>query len=313
MPAVAPDQQTDIASRIAVVICSVGRPDCLRELAPHLVAQSRPADRVLFVVTKPEDADDDLASLFPAPTVAEVIYAEKGLPRQRNAGLDHIGDDCDLVIFFDDDFVPSVHALAGMAHAFDALPAVNGMTGHLIADGINAPGFSDAEATDLVRAYDAATPPATEGPRVEIIREGLEGLYGCNMAYRVAAIGAARFDPNLPLYGWQEDIDFAAQIPGGRIKTRAFAGVHRGAKSGRETAGRRLGYSQLANPFYLWRKGTMTGRFALRLACRNVLANHARMFRPEPWVDRAGRAAGNRRALFDILTGRAHPERILTM
>jgi len=133
------------------------------------------------------------------------------------------------------------------------------------------------------------------------------------MACRVAVIGSARFDEASPLCGWQEDIDFAAQIEGERIKTDAFAGVHRGAKSGRETAGQRLGYSQIANPWYLWRKGTMTPRFALRLATRNMAANHLKSLRPEPWIDRRARAAGNWRALFDILRGRAHPERILSL
>lgn len=296
------------APRIAVIICSVGRADCVRELVPHLQTQSRPADRVLFVVTKPEDVGFDPAPMFAAPTVAETVISPKGLPRQRNAGLDEIAGDCDIVVFYDDDFVPSRDALAGIEAAFARWPEVNGMTGHLIADGINEPGYTDAEAAGLVASYDAA-----EHGTPKILREGLAGLYGCNMAYRMAGIGDARFDESLPLYAWQEDIDFAARIPGGRIKTDAFAGVHRGAKSGRETSGRKLGYSQLANPWYLWRKGTMRAGFAAKLAFRNLAANHVKMFRPEPWIDRGARASGNWLALAHILTARARPDRILDL
>ncbi|MFC4731327.1 glycosyltransferase family 2 protein [Salipiger abyssi] len=302
---------TGTATRIAVVICSVGRADCLRELVPALTAQTRPADRVLFVVTRPEDIGFDPAPLFPGATTAETVISEKGLPRQRNAGLDRIAGDCDIVVFYDDDFVPSRHALAGIETAFAALPEVNGMTGFLIADGINAPGFSVDDAEALVAEYDATVAPAGPERAFQVLREGLEGLYGCNMAYRMSAIGEARFDEALPLYGWQEDIDFAARIPGGRIKTDAFAGVHRGAKSGRETSGRRLGYSQIANTWYLWRKGTMSLKFAAKLALRNTAANHLKAWRPEPWIDRKGRAAGNRRAFAEIVSGRAHPSRIL--
>lgn len=298
----------DVSLKIAVVVCSVGRPDCLRSLVPHLVDQSHPADRVLFVVTEPGDIGFDPAALFAAPTRAEVVIAPKGLPRQRNAGLDLVQNDCDLVVFFDDDYVPSRFALENIVGGFAAWPEVNGMTGHLIADGINERGLEADEASALVADYDAQ-PHET----ARVLNPGLNGLYGCNMAFRLSAVGAVRFDEALPLYGWQEDIDFAARVPGLRVKTDAFAGVHRGAKSGRETAGRRLGYSQLANPYYLWRKGTVSARFAGRLALRNVVANHAKMFRPEPWIDRRARAAGNWLALRDILLARSHPGRILDL
>lgn len=298
------------ASRLAVVICSAGRPDCLADLVPFLDNQSRPADRVIFSVPGPEHIGFDPAPRFGHGTRAEVIHPPKGLPRQRNAGLDALAGDADIVVFFDDDFLPSRHALAGIELAFAARGDVGGMTGHLIADGINGPGFDHTEAAEMVARWDSDHPEPTEG---RVLRRNLAGLYGCNMAYRVSSIGDARFDEALPLYGWQEDIDFAARISGARIKTDAFAGVHRGAKSGRETAGQRLGYSQIANTWYLWRKGTMTARFALRLATRNMAANHLRMLRPEPWIDRRARAIGNWRALFDVARGRADPGRILTL
>lgn len=293
-------------ARIAVVICSIGRPDTVSDLLPHLAGQTRQADRVVFAVTKPEDIGVDPACAFGPQTSVEVVIAEKGLTRQRNAGLERVLGDCDILVFFDDDFVPSRTALQGIEEAFALWPDVNGMTGALVADGINGPGFDAEQAAALVADFDSQP---RDTPK--ILRSGLEGLYGCNMAYRLSAVSSQRFDSNLPLYGWQEDVDFAARIPGGRIKTDAFAGVHRGAKGGRETAGMRLGYSQIVNPYYLWRKGSLSGRFAMRLAARNMAANHLRLFRPEPWVDRQGRAVGNWRALWEIMIRRAHPARIL--
>lgn len=303
---------TETPARIAVIICSVGRPDCLQELAPCLAAQERPADRLLFVVTRPEDIGFDPAPLFGPETRVEVIMAPKGLPRQRNAGLDAIAGDCDIAVFFDDDFVPARDALAGIEAGFARWPEVNGMTGHVIADGINSRGFGQQEAEELLQGWEAERARAAP-VEARILRRDLVGLYGCNMAYRMVAVGTARFDENLPLYAWQEDIDFAARIPGDRIKTDAFAGVHRGAKSGRETAGHRLGYSQIVNPWYLWRKGTMSGRYAARLAVRNILANHAKILRSEAWTDRRGRAKGNWLGIGDICRGAARPDRILKM
>jgi glycosyltransferase involved in cell wall biosynthesis len=238
------------------------------------------------------------------------VLSEKGLPRQRNAGLWHLNGDCDIVCFLDDDFLPARHALRRMREAFARWPEVSGMTGHLIRDGIHGPGLTAETALQLVEAWDAEHD--ADAP-FAMLGRGLEGLYGCNMAVRTADIGDIRFDERLPLYGWQEDIDFAAQLPGDRIKTDAFSGVHMGIKSGRETAGKRLGYSQITNTWYLWRKGTMTARFAAKLAFRNLVANHLKIARPEPWIDRKGRAVGNRLALWEIVTGRARPERILTL
>ncbi len=133
------------------------------------------------------------------------------------------------------------------------------------------------------------------------------------MGFRVAAIHdhGLRFDENLPLYGWLEDLDFCHQLsPFGRIvKNERMTGVHLGVKTARGS-GLRLGYSQIANPFYLWRKGTFHLDRALRLVSHNIFANLAKQFRCEPWVDRRGRALGNARALWDLVRGRLHPTRI---
>ena len=299
-------------SKIAVVVCSVGRPDCLRALVPFLNKQCRAADQVVFVVTRHEDIGFDPTPLFSRGTKVTTLISKKGLPRQRNCGIKAVVNEADIIVFFDDDFLPSRHALAGIEIAFSELKEVGGMTGHLIADGINSEGLDVDFASRLIAKWDASLPfAAKEGRQLRIIRRGLAGLYGCNMAYRTSAIGTALFDERLPLYAWQEDIDFSARITGDRIKTDAFAGVHCGAKSGRETSGRRLGYSQIVNPWYLWRKGTMSARFGLRLALRNIAANHIRALYPEPWIDRAARATGNWLGIVDILRGQADPGRIL--
>lgn len=304
--------------RIAVVVCSTGRPAALGGLVQTLARQTRAPDRVLFVVVSPEDAPGVEAALGGSPGAPggvriEVALSAKGLPRQRNRGLDLLGDDCDVVLFLDDDYVPVRTALAGVEDAFRRWPDVNGMTGRLIADGIRGPGIGVDEALGMVRRDEEAHEALASERGGPAILADLAGLYGCNMAYRVSAIGDRRFDEALPLYGWQEDVDFAARVPGRRIRTDAFAGVHRGDKSGRDTAGRRLGYSQIANPFYLVRKGSMAPSFALRLVVRNIIANHLRALRPEPWIHRRDRARGNWLAIADILRGRSRPGRILDL
>jgi len=287
--------------KIAIIIASIGRPRNVANLLDHLGRQTLAPSEVVISSVASSDVPQ-IGSGVPAP---KVVLGPKGLPAQRNTGLDALDGAPDLVAFFDDDYLPSRYCLEHMAALFARHPALVGANGRLLADGIHGSGISDAEAASLIADYDADPAPDLE------IKKRLTGLYGCNMAYRYSAIGATRFDERLKLYGWQEDIDFAAQLRahGFLAKTDAFAGVHQGVKGAR-TSGLRLGYSQVVNPVYLARKGTMEWLFALELMSRNVLANHLRLLRPEPWIDRAGRAKGNWIGFKDMLLGRIEPERI---
>ena len=80
-----------------------------------------------------------------------------------------------------------------------------------------------------------------------------------------------RFDERLPLYGWQEDLDFCGALRGsGRIvKTNLVWGVHLGTKRGKGSEVR-LGYSQIINPAYIARKGNISFAYAFKLALRKL-------------------------------------------
>lgn len=289
--------------RLAVAIATVGRADLLRRTLRHTLHQSRPPDRMLIVGASEADVAG-LAQVYPA---AEILLTGRGLPRQRNAALDALAGDCDAVVFFDDDFVPSTRFLAQTEALLSAHPDIVVLTGRLLDDGINKAGISLEDAAARVRAHD-------EAPQQPNSFLSTTHAYGCNMVLRISAAKHLRFDERLPLYAWQEDRDISARFARyGRV-TRAtvLTGVHMGAKSGRQS-GLRLGYSQIANPLYLVRKKTMPAHRAIALAGKNLLANTVRSLAPEPWVDRPGRLRGNLLALWDALRGRADPERILSL
>lgn len=297
------------SARVAVIVVSKGRSDVLRDMIPYLNAQTLRPVTFTLAVTEPADADFDLSEELHPQIAGELILSPPGSCRQRNAALDRIGADIDYVVFWDDDFYPSRHALAAVAHGFARYPDVDGITGDLIADGIGSSGIPQAEARSMLAAWDnSRRPEDTAAPR---ITRDTFGLYGCNMAYRRDRVTDLRFDERLPLYGWQEDVDFASQLPGRRVEMTEFTGVHLGTKTGREINGERLGYSQVVNPHYLWRKGTLSAGFSGRLVAGNIAANLVKSLRPEPWIDRKGRLYGNLVGLRDILFGRANPEQIL--
>jgi GT2 family glycosyltransferase len=294
--------------KTAVIIASKGRSETLRGLIPVLNAQTEAPTQVILAVTAREDADFDLVALLSPRIPGEVVYAPPGLTKQRNAGLDHVRDDIDLVVFFDDDFLPSRFALEGIATAFAQNPDISGMSGHLLADGIHGQGVTVSDAQAMIDAWDNTY--EAQKNKGEIMLEDYVGLYGCNMAVRRSAIADLRFDERLPAYGWLEDLDFGAQLPGRKVLTNAFAGVHLGTRFGRETNGERLGYSQMVNPYYLYHKGSISLPHALIRAFKNLAANAVKSLRPEPWIDRSARFRGNLIGVGDVLSGKADPGRI---
>jgi GT2 family glycosyltransferase len=293
---------TQPSSRTGIVIASTGRPKELGRWAEHVKRQTLPPTQVVYAVVKPTDLPENV------PDNVMVIGSHAGLPIQRNAALEAIMEACDIVAYFDDDFVPSSFCIEGIDTLFRLYPDVVAANGTLLADGINSAGITYEEASELVARHDKLP-----RPRPVVLHE-LGGLYGCNMVYRVNAIGEERFDEELPLYAWQEDIDFAARVGrrGRIVKTNAFHGVHQGVKGAR-LPGVRLGYSQVVNPIYLTRKGTLPARDAAKLIVKNILMNHAKSLFPEPWIDRLGRCKGNWLAILDVLRGGDHPKNILKL
>jgi GT2 family glycosyltransferase len=246
-------------------------------------------------------APEDVAGLEVTEN-ARVVYSLPGSARQRNTILDNLPLEAEFLVFFDDDFYPHPDWLQLTVEFFKKNPDVACITGNVVADGILGPGLTPEAA---IRRLESASPQ--EYPWV------IEDFspYGCNMAFRRSAIAGMRFDERLVLYGWLEDRDFGARVraKGGRlVKLGTAVGVHLGVKSGR-VSGRRLGYSQVMNPFYMHRKQTMTTREATRHVLRNLAANTAKSFWPEPYIDRRGRLLGNMIAFGDILAGRCDPER----
>lgn len=291
---------------IVVGIATAGRRDVLSHTLDLIARQTRLPDNLVICPAALEDVDP--ACLEGFPSRISTVTGGRGLTTQRNQILSKAGA-ADVIVFFDDDYFPQPDYLAEVEKIFMQHADVVALTGRPVQDGANGPGLSVEEG---MRAVSAAGQP----PISDHVLSATYGTYGCNMAFRLGPIRehGILFDENLPLYGWQEDIDFSRRLsPHGRIvESDLLRGVHLGTKRGR-TSGVRFGYSQIANPVYLIRKGTMSPRFARSLMWRNMVANLFRSFWPEPWIDRKGRLKGNVLALFDTVVGRISPHRIFSL
>lgn len=287
---------------IVVGLPTIGRAPVLCRTLAQLHRQTRLPDGVVVCGTRPAD----LEGVEEAYPNAETLCATAGLPRQRNAIL-ALAVNADVVVFFDDDFLPHPNYLAAIEEYLIANPRCVVATGRVLADGINGPGLTANEGLSILARHDEGATGATP----------TFSAYGCNMAVRTAPmrLHGLLFDERLPLYGWQEDVDLSRQLAafGEVVQVDSARGVHLGVKSGR-CAGIRLGYSQVANPLYLSakRRGYPLRRAVGHIA-KNVSMNVARAMWSEPYADRRGRLRGNVLAFWDLVMGRIVPERILDL
>lgn len=288
--------------RIGLVIPTHKRATIVREFLRSIQHQIRLPDEVVLSVVEQSDLPDLTSFGFPI----KVILGQAGSCIQRNKGIEYLAGRVDIVLFLDDDFLMANNYLDELIHLFASNNSIVGVTGKVIADGARSVGFSFAQAEVILNNYK----PQFDGKNLAIT--DVSDAYGCNMAFRLSSIGVIKFDERLPFYGWQEDVDFSAQIrrKGRIVKANAVWGVHLGTKMGK-TSGLRFGYSQMINPLFVSRKGNMAPYRAVTLILRNLIANTFKSVFPEPYIDRRGRLVGNLKGLYHILQGRLDPTYIL--
>jgi glycosyltransferase involved in cell wall biosynthesis len=288
--------------RLFVIIPTLKRKELLSRVLKHLGHQTRLPDEV--IVSAPDATH--VEAFQPEHFPISYVFGSPGLCAQRNRAIERALGRCDIITFFDDDFLPADDYLRRLEEGFTEHPDWAVVMGETAADGAHNSGYTFDEGLALLRQAECRERPRWVSDHV--------GAYGCNMSVRATQIGDLRCDERLVLYGWQEDIDFTSQLKkfGRVVGLNTLIGVHLGAKSGRE-AGMKLGYSQVANPVYLMRKGTVPAAFALNLIWRNIAANAIKSFWPEPYADRRGRLKGNLLAAIHFIRGRIEPEYILKL
>lgn len=300
--------------RAYVVVATKGRPTDIPILLERLAKQTLRPHRVVVVGTELADFGDAPETIAADATIEFRMSERAGTSVQRNVGIDALLEHHDaghaesdfFIAYFDDDFRPADDWLECAAAAL-AETGVVGVTGHVLADGKRSLGVSEEAARDYI---DGRRPPEVEVAESD---RSVISAYGCNMAFDGSVSRSCKFDERLPAYAWQEDRDYTGQalnLGVGEVRSvSACRGVHLAVARGR-VSGLRFGYSQIANPIYIARKGTTPWRAMLRLMAANVAANHVRSLRRNADIDWRGRAQGNWIAARDLVTGRLDPERI---
>jgi GT2 family glycosyltransferase len=292
--------------KLGLVIATHGRRDILEKVLMNLMSQRRIPDVTVISAVVPADVPE----LGTVTGNVRRIFGSVGLTCQRNRGISCLIDEVALIAFIDDDFIIGDDYFLNMERIFEQDNSIIGVNGDITADGASSEGFTFEEGLRLVEQYrQRKVVPATFD---------ITGKYadGCNgiIACRTNILSQLRFDERLPLYGWQEDLDFCGALRrcGRIVRTNLVWGVHLGVKRGKGSE-LRLGYSQIINPAYIVSKGNMSVWYAFQLGARNFFANLVKSIYPESYIDRRGRLRGNLIGLFHLMIGRLTPEYILQL
>lgn len=308
MASVAAPLKTSARLTLALGIPTRGRAAILKETLTDIALQTYAPDAIFVVYFQASDIDNAPA-LFPHVKFIQGT-GDGGSTAQRNCLLEAVGDRFDLIFIQDDDFFSQREYLERTVEVFATRPDVVATTGKVLQNGATGPGYSVEHARAVVGRIKSVPTLAQQPPRPAFNTDG------CNMGFRLAVVQKhnVRFDERMPGYAWYEDIDFSRRmLPYGAIvEVPGSQGIHLGAKVGK-TSGVRFGYSQVANPVYLFQKGVFPMHRVLRSIGRNLAANVARTIAPEPYIDRRGRLRGNMHGFRDFLAGRLHPGRILDL
>jgi len=287
--------------KITAILCSYGRPAILDQTVQSILLQNVLPQEILIVTPSREHVNE---STLTRDRVRHVL-SPKGLTLQRNTALDNMTD-ADLVVFLDDDIELCPSYLERMQELFAQNPNLVVASGKMLADGGRGPEVLREDAIEL-----CAVAEKTQSRSQEILTQPLDYGYGCNMVVRGTVAKQNRFDERLSLYAWLEDSDFSYRCTrdaGPPVTNLSAMCVHLGWRGGR-ISGLRMGYSQIINPIYLWRKAKVfpLRHVVIQYWSRCLVANFVGVVWSKPEEERVNRLRGNARAFWHLLTGKCDP------
>jgi glycosyltransferase involved in cell wall biosynthesis len=180
--------------KLFVIIPTYKRRHLLGRVLAHLDNQTRPPDEV--IISAPDETHVEPCK--PKHFGLSYVFGKQGLCAQRNQAIEQALGRCDIITFFDDDFLPATDYLRRLEEALEGHPDWAVIMGHAVADGVRKGGYTFDEGLAFLRQAEQCERPLRVSDHF--------GAYGCNMSMRATQIGDLRCDERLVLYGWQEEL-----------------------------------------------------------------------------------------------------------
>ena len=208
--------------KICQIVPTKDRPELLRRLLVSVQSQKGYLQQII-VVDGGDCSVEDVCKEFAALPITYNRVQPPGLARQRNAGLDLVRKDIDLVGFWDDDIVLEPGCMEAMCKFWaEGAEDVGGAEYNIVAGGGPRPPCGKAKAM-LDRIF------LMEGPQVPgiLLRSGestgafparetheVQWLCGGANLYRREIFERFEFDEWFDGYGIGDDVDFSYRVSG---------------------------------------------------------------------------------------------------
>jgi GT2 family glycosyltransferase len=253
---------------LAIIIPSFDRKVVLEASLNALLKHVGADDTIVVITCRKEDEP-----AIESPCLVS-LSGRKGSSCQRNQGLEFLSASRQIysaVLFIDDDVVLAPRFLENLLRLHSEFPEVAGFTVNVIADG--AVTWEIPLQSAEIAAISWQEPCGFDSLILSKVPYG-------GISMRGDLLGRIQFDERLAEYGFMEDLDFFVRLRdfGSTGYAHNCGLVHLAVGSGR-TNQRKLGFSQIMNPLYLAKKGSLSWVDCSRHVTRVIAANFFGAFR----------------------------------
>lgn len=239
----------------SVIIATLGRPDILARTIES-IGRCHPPPFELIVIDGDEARTSERATQGEYAFPIRYYTADRGLPKQRNAGIDRANGD--VVTFVDDDVEVPLDTFAVLERVFGD-DGVLGATARILEPKSQRIGKKHSPVRRLLPGGGEEGRFTRFGyPRRLIDLEterDIDFMHGSFMAVRTKTAREVRFDERLPGYALAEDEDFSYRVSRrGRIRFVSELHVLHAKEGHGSRDARAFGRTLVVNRSYLFRK-----------------------------------------------------------
>jgi GT2 family glycosyltransferase len=271
--------------KFSLIICTYMRPQPLLQLLQSVRGQTAYPDEILIIDGSINDETERLLQENPFRNLHYFIVPseQRGLTRQRNYGIERVGDDAEVVCFLDDDTVLEQDYFEQLLKTYETHPEALGVGGYIInestcefvgelykpkLDNYFFDGWKRKDSSRFILrkrlGLDSDGPPGysslySHGRSVGFLPPSgktyeVEMLMGGVSSFRKTIFKTLKFSTYFEGYGLYEDADFTLRVSKiGKLYVNTSAKLnHYHADSGRPNQ-YQYGKMVVRNGWYVWR------------------------------------------------------------
>ncbi|WP_299213141.1 glycosyltransferase family A protein [uncultured Dokdonia sp.] len=288
-------------TQLSLIVCTYMRPVAICTLLDSVQLQSTYPDEILIIDGSTDDKTEDRfrESKYKNLSYFKVPPEHRGLTKQRNYGIDLVGDTIEIVCFLDDDIVLETTYFEEILKTYQVYPDALGVGGYIVNEvswkKVNEPftpainqfyfdGYVRSDGSRYVLrkklGLDANRPPGylptfSHGRSISFLPPSgkiypVEQLMGGVASYKIAALKSQKFSEYFEGYGLYEDADYTLRLSKkGPLYINTNAQLHHYHDPGGRPNHFKYGKMVIRNGWYIWRskypKPTLEQRFLWNL------------------------------------------------